>query len=343
MWCHHPISMTSSLPGLPGSTRHLLDRLTEGAGWLVAVQREDGTLAVDAAAGLDPHGTFRCASVTKSFTAAAVLRRVEQGTVRLDEPAGVYEQALGRAGYDPDQITVERLLRHVSGLPDHAADPAYLHAVLAEPGRVWSRDEQVAWCLERLRPLGPSGEVYGYSDSGYLLLGALLERRTGEQLPAAVRRLVGSDALGLADTWWELLEPEPPTAPPRVAQYVDDTSLGDVHPSCDLYGGGGLLTTTRDLTTFFRALLDGEVLSPATVELALAVTRVPGSDPRGLGLLQMPFGAGRWWGHTGFTNVCAAAETGSRRALCVLVPVRADHVVAATAVATALVEEGHLG
>lgn len=307
----------------------------------MAAQDHLGRLVVDAEAGIDPEGSFRCASVTKSFTAAAVLRLTEDGLIALDQPVGVYDEALRAAGYPPEEITVERLLRHTSGLPDHASDPAYGAAVLSDLARRWSRSEQVSWCLERMQPAGSPGQQVSYSDTGYLLLGALVEVVTGQSLAAAVRRLTRMDALGLDGTWWELLEPAPTTAAPRLPQRYEQVLLSEAHPSNDLYGGGGLLTRTRDLVRFFRALLDGEVLTPGMLDKALTPAGPPTSEPRGLGLLKMPFD-GSWWGHTGFVNVCAAAETGTTRALCVLLLTRSKTIVEAKDLAAELVATGHL-
>lgn len=320
---------------LSPATHRLLDDRAAGTGWLLALQDAEGDLVVDASAGTDPDGTFRCASVTKSFTASAVLRLVEEGRLTLEQPIGVYGDALRSAGYDPDEITVERLLRHTSGLPDHASDAGYEAAVLSDLTRVWTRTEQVQWALDRLRPVSPPGRSFSYSDTGYLLLGALLEEVTGVGLGTAVRQLTGYEGLGCTRTWWELLEDPPLGAAPRLTQRYEQVVLSDAHPSNDLFGGGGLLTCTRDLVRFFRCLLDGRVLRPGTLERALTLTDE--SERRGLGLLNMPFGGGSWWGHTGFVNVCAAAERGTRGALCLLLLTRSADTVDAKDLAAELV------
>jgi hypothetical protein len=125
--------------------------------------------------------SFRIASVTKTFVAAAILRLVETGRFALDTPVEglLDEQLVGLlrdGGYDPSAITVEQLLTHTSGLLDDAFGPGrdYLARVLADPTRRWARADQVAYAMEG-DPVGPPGGQFHYSDTRWVLLGALLD------------------------------------------------------------------------------------------------------------------------------------------------------------------------
>src|SRR5262245_39742058 len=94
-----------------------------------------GHAALGSQAALDPDAAFRIASVTKTFTAAAILRLVEQGGLGLDDPiaehvAPATAALLRRGGYDPDAIRVRDLLMHTSGLYDYASDPKFVEYVL---------------------------------------------------------------------------------------------------------------------------------------------------------------------------------------------------------------------
>jgi CubicO group peptidase (beta-lactamase class C family) len=114
---------------------------------------------------------YRIASITKTFTAAAILRLVEPGKLALQAPVkrylpAAYTRALRADGYDPSRITVRMLLRHTAGLFDHSADDAYLQALLADPGRRWSRIEQVRFAMANGEPVAPPGRRYSYSDTG---------------------------------------------------------------------------------------------------------------------------------------------------------------------------------
>jgi D-alanyl-D-alanine carboxypeptidase len=234
-------------------------------------------------------GSFRIASITKVFVAAAVLRLHEDALIDLDAAATPLlprdlSDPLQDAGFDP---TVLQLLAHTSGLPDHSSAVEFVQAVQSEPARHWTPREQLELALSQARP-----DSWAYSDTGYVLLGSVLSTVTGQSLPAAVRRLVVEPA-GLRHTWWEVGDRVPEGAPPRIDQLVGSDHLASFDPSVDLYGGGGLLSTTRDLALFGQALMSGRVL---TTSLEL-MKRPGGAAQEGLGLFQLGPGL---WGHTGF-------------------------------------------
>jgi D-alanyl-D-alanine carboxypeptidase len=257
---------------------------------------------------------FRIASTTKLFVGAAVLRLVEDDKLGLDTSledlvSASTLEALRRGGHDPGRITLRHLLSHTAGLPDHTQMKAFPAAVTTDPQRRWRRDEQIALAMDGTRPVGPPGETWSYSDTGYVILGEVIERRTGQSLAMAIRALLPLDRLGLADTWFETLE-TPPRAggpSPRLAQYLGDVDMTSADPSFDLWGGGGLVSTVKDLTLFMRAMLDGKVFRhPETLQLALAAPRPvkAGADTRhGLIFFHDRFAGHGCIGHPGFWNV----------------------------------------
>ena len=168
---------------------------------------------------------------------------MEDGRIDLEAPIAPLLtpslDALLRAdGYATDRITVRQLLSHSAGLYDHGSDPRYIAAILADPAHVWTREEQVRLATSYADPQSAPGTKFQYSDTGYILLGDIVERITKQSLAALVRQLLGLDRLGLRATWWETAEPMPRTALPRTRQWLDKVDATDVHPSMDLYGGG---------------------------------------------------------------------------------------------------------
>jgi D-alanyl-D-alanine carboxypeptidase len=215
-----------------------------------------------------------------------------------------------RGGYDPRIITVRELLHHTSGLFDYSKSPDYAKAVLADPAHRWTRAEQLAFAVDHGRPYGRPGERYHYSDTGYILLGEILERATSLSLGAAVRTLLELDRLGIRYTWFETLDSVPPGAPALAHQYLDSLDLSRFDPSPDLYGGGGLVSNADELARFYRALVRGQVLRRAeTLDLMLT--------PSSRSLEQQPdagygMGIGRGgldsvtcYGHSGFLGTVA--------------------------------------
>ena len=249
---------------------------------------------------------FRIASVTKTFTAAAILRLVEDGRLALNDPIRQHLSPatlalLRRGGYNVDRIRIKHLLQHTSGLYDYAGDPAFQTLVVSHPHHHWTRAEQVRFAMKHGKPLAQPGAVFHYSDTGYVLLGEILERRTGHSLATAYRTLLHLNQLGLAGTYLETLEPKPPHAKQRAHQYLGTIDTAGFDPSFDLYGGGGLVSTVDDLARFYRALLGGHVLkNPATLRTMLGKPRSTYPRDLAMGIFTESIGQTDCWHHDGF-------------------------------------------
>ncbi len=251
---------------------------------------------------------LRIASVTKLFVSAVVFRLQEEGDVSLQQTIDTLLsndtlRTLKEGGYDSAQITVAQLLSHTSGMQDHASSDEYLTAILADPQRRWSRSDQIELAMSLGPPLFDPGLEFQYSDTGYVVLGEVIERLKEDRLSAIVRGLLGFADLGLTDTYWEL-EDELSETPDRVRQYIGEIDARDFHASLDLYGGGGLVSTLSDLTTFDRALFSGRLFRSAnTLAGALIVPRadrqLDSHIHSYLGMV-MPMGRTMGWGHLGF-------------------------------------------
>jgi D-alanyl-D-alanine carboxypeptidase len=212
---------------------------------------------------------------------------------------------LRRGGYDPGRITVRHLLHHTSGLFDYGMSDAYQAAVMAAPGRRWSRTDQVAFAMEHGRPLGPPGTVFQYADTGYLLLGDILERATGLALGPALRHLLDYGRLGLRRTWLESVDPTPWFAGERAHQYMGDVDMTGFDPSMDLWGGGGMVATTGDLARFTHGLFHGRAFR-RTATLDTMLTRAPaGTRDFRMGLFRIEVDGVEGLGHTGFWGTFA--------------------------------------
>ncbi len=251
----------------------------------------------------------RIASNTKTYTAAAVLRLVEERRLTIDDPITSHLSerslnALRRDGYDVARITVRHLLNHTSGLYDYAMDPHYASIVTGTPAHRWSRDEQVDSAMVWGESYGAPGTRFHYSDTGYILLGEIVERLTKQDLASAMRMLLHLDSLGLGSTWLETLETPPAGVAARAHQYLGETDTYDIDPSFDLYGGGGYAATTADMAHFTRALFHGGVFAKeSTIETMTTVPNV-GDATRayGCGMSRMEVEGEIVWGHSGFWN-----------------------------------------
>lgn len=278
-----------------------------------AVIGPDDTASFAAAGTADPTGRamtvstpVRIASNTKTYTAAAILRLWEMGRINLDAPIAElidpqFEALLREDGYNVQAITVRHLLMHVSGMPDHA-DDQYIEIIFSDPHHEWTREEQVALLTKNHDPLGGPEEVYQYSDTGYVLLGHIIEKITGQSLAASVRNLLSLDRLGLRATWWERVETAPSWAVEPATQFFGGQNTKDFNPSIDLYGGGGIVASVDDLAQFWTALMRGDVFEEKeTLELMLSAPGHPFPDryrmgvfPRKLGETEIFFHSGAW-------------------------------------------------
>jgi CubicO group peptidase (beta-lactamase class C family) len=148
----------------------------------VQLDRASGVRRVGESATLDARTVFRLASVTKQFTAAAVLALVESGQLSLD--ARMSDLLPGMPAYT-QLITVRQLLTHTAGLPDYEE---LMEEQARQGGRTYTRDEQIddAAVLRLLAstqaPLFASGSRWAYSNSGYVVLGQIVAAVSGRPL-----------------------------------------------------------------------------------------------------------------------------------------------------------------
>lgn len=276
----------------------------------------NGTVAVgfaDPATGRNLTGRepSRIASMTKTYTSAAVLRLMEMGRIDLSGAAAQYltietHELLRSGGYNPYNITIRQLLQHISGLPDFN-DDLYKQYVANNPQHQWTRREQVQWALNHSEPIGVPGTTFAYSDTGYVLLGEIIEQVSGLSQAPAYRTLLHFERLGLRHTWFETLEPAPTDLPARAHQFAGSIDATGFNPSFDLFGGGGLVSTVEDTSAFLRALMTLRVFDkPETLATMLAVpsTNLPPAYGPGagyaMGIFRLQQDAETCFGHDGF-------------------------------------------
>ena len=261
---------------------------------------------------------FRIASITKTYVAAAFLRLVEDGKLKTDQPIlSLIDPELAKTlisgGYDPAKITVRHLLTHRSGIRNYADAPSYAETIGGNPTKQWTAFEQIALAVKQGKPIAAPGQRGDYSDTNYVVLGHIIERSTRKPLGEAVRFLVGFAKLGLNHTYWEKSEAGELADVPenRLHAYQDGADTAALNPSIDLYGGGGLVSTTADLISFYKALFEGRVFrNRATLAAMLVVPVGPGSlEGEGYALGIDRVGITEpvvCWGHPGHWSATAA-------------------------------------
>jgi D-alanyl-D-alanine carboxypeptidase len=275
-----------------------------GPGAAVLITRGDRTIFrsargladIELGVRLTPDQTFRVASVTKIFTAALILQLAETAALSLDDPLTRFLPDFPNGG----QITIRQLLSHSAGISDRPVD-----LQPAAPGRDRDMATLVAEIARRPSDF-PPGTQQAYSNAGYILLGAVIERVTGKPWYAAMReRLFGP--LGLRHTD---LDQASALIAGRVSGYETDgaTHLVTNARFMNMTGpasAGALVSTVDDLRSWIRALAAGRVIGGASFRQMMTPV-IPGSGPTrhpyGFGLYVWQVRGETMIGHTGQIN-----------------------------------------
>ncbi|XYH95152.1 serine hydrolase domain-containing protein [Sorangium sp. So ce1128] len=274
---------------LPGAAAAVHVR---GCSWLGAA----GVADAEANLPMQPGDLFRVGSITKTFVAALALMLRAEGRLSLDDAVSRYVDGVPRG----EQITVRQILNHTSGLFDFTESDTFWAAALDDPAHTWTPAELIEIVASN-PPYFEPGEGFAYSNTNYIIAGLLIEAASGEPISELLRTRVLEPA-ELAHTYLDGAEP---ALPGLVHGYgrsrgelVDTTSAVD--PSA-AGTAGALVSTTSDLTSFYRKLLDGTLLGPA--ELAEMTTWVDAPlgevNGYGLGLSRRESSLGVQYGHDG--------------------------------------------
>jgi CubicO group peptidase (beta-lactamase class C family) len=204
-----------------------------------------------------PTTKFRLGSVTKQFTAASILLLEERGKLSVGDPVKKY---LPDAPAAWDKITIFNLLTHTSGIPNFTSFPEYEKFQLAPN----TAAELVARFRDKPLDFAP-GEKWSYSNSGFVLLGYLIEKITGDTYEKFVRDNIFTP-LGMKESGYDS---NTAMIPHRASGYttVHGTieNAGYVHMSVP-HAAGALYSTTEDLLKWELGLFGGKVLKPASLE-----------------------------------------------------------------------------
>ncbi|MFD8971252.1 serine hydrolase domain-containing protein [Streptomyces sp. NPDC059593] len=280
----------SRLPdhGAPRDVLRIAEKAAKDLGLASVILRVtvDGREVVTTALGesmtgvpADPAMHFRNGNVAISYMGTALLRLVDQGVVRLDDPVKRWLPDLPHG----EKITLRMLAASTTGLVDYVRLPAFQQAVTANPFRQWTAKEVVALSTREPRWYEP-GTNWNYSHANFVLLGAALEKITGTRLDVLLRRQV-TGPLGLRETR-NSFTPEIPE--PALHAFTADRGLYEEstywNPSWTTAPGAVQTTDICDLARTAAGLGSGELLSPAsyrqlldpgTVGLGHATRRCP--------------------------------------------------------------------
>jgi CubicO group peptidase (beta-lactamase class C family) len=233
-----------------------------------------------------PTTKFRLGSVTKQFTAASILLLAEHGKLSITDPVKKY---LPDAPAAWDKITLFHLLTHTSGIPSFTSFPDYAKL---EPFAT-TAEQLVARFRDKPLDFEP-GDKWSYSNSGYVLLGYLIEKITGSSYEKFVRDNIFTP-LGMKDSGYDS---NSAVIPRRASGYVPAESgfenAGFIHMSTP-FSAGALYSTTEDLLRWVQGLFGGKLLQAASLEKMTT----PFKDNYAFGLMVTTTGGHKVIGHGG--------------------------------------------
>jgi CubicO group peptidase (beta-lactamase class C family) len=203
-----------------------------------------------------PDTRFRLGSITKQFTATLVLRLVEKGQIDLNAPVSRYLPDYPRP--NGDRVTIHMLLNHTSGIPGYTELPEF-ERTMRDP----YKPADLVKIFSGLQSLFEPGSKFSYSNSGYFLLGVILEKVTGKPYQQLLREQI-LDPLGMAQTGYDstrpLLEKRAAGYDSTLDGYVNTGYLDMSQP----YSAGSLYSTVDDLLRWDQALYGTSILSDAS-------------------------------------------------------------------------------
>jgi CubicO group peptidase (beta-lactamase class C family) len=236
-----------------------------------------------------PETVFNIISVTKTFTAAAIMQLAESGKLGIDDKLSKFIPSFPRG----NEVTLRQLLTHTSGVRDWASPDFHLNKVGTTP-------EALIDYIAGQKPLYDfePGTKWRYSNAGYSLLGYVIEKASGQSYADFMAQSIFAKA-GMRDT---AVDRNVDVVEGRAMPYIPDPNapsgfINGVYVDWSLpWAGGAIRSTVPDLVKYFSAFYGGRIVSPAGVEQMMAPHRlkngeiapVPGAQPgtawSGLGL-----------------------------------------------------------
>ncbi len=218
-----------------------------------------GMASVEKKQALTPEMSLRLGSITKQFTAVAILMLAEDGKLSVQDDITKHLPDYPTKG---KKITIEHLLTHTSGIVSYTGKPGF--------GAMMNTDLTVAQMIDTFKNDAlefEPGTRYAYNNSAYFLLGAIIEKLSGQSYAKFVEQRIFVP-LGMSETAYEGHERTPPQ---RAAGHSKKEGAFVAAPPLSMslpYAAGSLVSTVDDLNRWDQAIAKGKLLKPASLKLA---------------------------------------------------------------------------
>ena len=301
-------AMAAPVQALPADFKAKADALLEKSfpadqpGAAVVVT-DDGKIVYSAGRGLadvaakraiTPSTVFRIGSITKQFSAAIMLQLVAEGKVSLDDKLSKFFPDFPKPGAD---ATVAQLLNHTVGVQSYTGIPGWM--VEAKTNRAYTTEQMIAEFKDLPAPSKP-GEKFEYNNSGYVLVGAVIEKVTGKPWHVNVDERI-AQPLGLTTIRYGELESHTPNMATGYTLAKDKVAPAQqIHMSVP-HAAGALIGSVEDLAKWNTALHHGKVVRPDLYAKMTAPTVLPDgtTEDYGFGIAPREVRSRKALGHGG--------------------------------------------
>ena len=235
---------------------------------------------------LNAASRYRIGSITKMFTAAMILQLVEEGKLKLTDTLDGFFPQVPNAG----KITIAQILWHRSGIPNVKRGQNSQGDVKTIPV---TKDEMLALIVNAPPDFEPDTK-HSYSNSGYQLLGLILEKVTGKTYEESLTERITSK-IGLPDTY--IATGNIDVRKNEALTYMNFGEgwkpVPETHPGI-LFSAGAIVSTPNDMVKFIQALFDGKIVSKESLDQMKTIR-----DGEGSGMEPFTFAGKTFYGHTG--------------------------------------------
>ena len=223
-----------------------------------------------------PNTKHRVGSITKQFTSMLIMQLREEGKLELDQPITTYLKDYPKA--TGERITIHHLLTHTSGVPNYTSFPGFFEERSRDPYTV----EELVKTFSDSSLVFQPGEQFAYSNSGYILLGAIIESITGKPYEEVLHERI-LDPLNMNDTGYdhfeEIIKNRSTGYEQRGSKFRNSNYLDMSIP----YAAGSIYSTVEDLFKWHKALLNNQLISEDSKKLMFTAHKQLGAQAAGYG------------------------------------------------------------
>lgn len=238
---------------------------------------------------------YRIGSVSKLIFAGCVLQLVDEGTLSLDDTLDAWFPSVPNAA----SITLRDMLQHTSGIVEYFSLTEFQDDFINDPLHTFTADEIVTYVVAEPPDFEP-GDDWGYSNTNYYLLGAIVEDVTGASVATLLRERV-SEPLGLTHTFYDPEDELPSALVPGVSgAFPGEADVSTLFDSSVAGAAGAVVSSTKDVAKILRAMWDGTLIPEAQRDTWLDLRSLGNGFSYGSGVMMVRLDATTaGYGHDG--------------------------------------------